>query len=88
MSKPLTPQELWVLYCLHNGLTNPMIASAMELSKNTVKVHKSNLYKKLGLLNLGKEEAFRQIHKFVQDFPDLFDNLLMPPDDGLCGANP
>jgi DNA-binding NarL/FixJ family response regulator len=75
MSKPLTPQELWVLYYLHNGLSNPLIASAMELSKNTVKVHKSNLYKKLNLLNLGKEEALKQLQKFVKDFPDLLDNL-------------
>ena len=88
MTRPLTNQELWVLYYLHNNLSNPEIASAMELSKNTVKVHKSNLYKKLNLLNLGREEASEQLNKFVKDFPDLFDNLLMPPDDGLCGANP
>lgn len=75
MTKPLTSQELWVLYYLHNELSNPEIASAMELSKNTVKVHKSNLYKKLGLLNLGKEEALKQLNKFVSTWPDLFDNL-------------
>ena len=55
----------------------------MELSKNTVKVHKSNLYKKLNLLNLGKEIAALEINDFVKSFPDLFDNLFPAVD-----ANP
>lgn len=75
MSKPLTPQELWVMYYLHNNLSNSEIASAMELSKNTVKVHKFNLYKKLALTGLTKAQQAGAINAFVSTWPDLFEGL-------------
>ncbi len=71
--RPLTKQERTVLYCLNFEFTNPEIAFAMDLAKNTVKVHKSNLYKKLGLLGLGKAAAQRELQAFCIENPDLID---------------
>jgi len=47
----LTPRERDVLQQLSRGLTNPEVASVLNLSRHTVKQHTSALYRKLGVRN-------------------------------------
>jgi DNA-binding CsgD family transcriptional regulator len=47
----LTPTELRVVEHVAAGLTNPEIASAMFVSRATVKTHLVHVYAKLGLSN-------------------------------------
>ena len=47
--EPLSERELEVLALLAEGLTNREIASRLFLTLNTVKVHTSNIYGKLGV---------------------------------------
>ena len=75
MTRPLTKQELWVLYFLDLELDNATIAEALDLEKNTVKVHKYNLYKKLKLNGLGKVQAAKELHQYAFENPDLFEGL-------------
>ena len=49
MIEPLSARELEVLSLLAEGLTNQEIAAKLHLSLNTVKVHCSNIYGKLGV---------------------------------------
>jgi len=58
MSKPLadpfgtlTARERELLAALGDGLTNAAIASALDISVNTVKFHLKNLYEKLNVKN-------------------------------------
>jgi DNA-binding NarL/FixJ family response regulator len=53
----LTPRETEVLQQLAQGLANKQIASALNLSENTVKFHISSIYTKLGASN--RAEAVR-----------------------------
>jgi LuxR family maltose regulon positive regulatory protein len=46
--EPLSGRELEVLQLIAEGLTNREIAARLFLSQNTVKVHSSNIYGKLG----------------------------------------
>ena len=50
-NKLLTKRELDVLACLHEGLTNPMIAERLCITIYTVKAHLSSIFHKLGLRN-------------------------------------
>lgn len=75
MFKALTKQEKLILFFVSHDLPNKEIAEAMGLSKNTVKVHKHNLYKKLNLVGLGKVEARKNLQQFASDNEDLFANL-------------
>jgi DNA-binding NarL/FixJ family response regulator len=75
MTRPLTNQELFVLYYLDLGLDNATIAECLDLQKNTVKVHKFNLYKKLKLNGLGKVQAAKELHEYCVENPDLFEDL-------------
>lgn len=81
MSKPLTNQEKLILFFVSHDLSNQEVAEAVELSKNTVKVHKYNLYKKLGLVGLGKVAALSNLQQFALDNPDLFDGLFPGEED-------
>lgn len=47
----LTPSELEVLKCLSKGLTNNEIATRRSVTKDTVKKHCKNIYKKLAVKN-------------------------------------
>jgi LuxR family maltose regulon positive regulatory protein len=47
--EPLSERELEVIQHLAEGLTNREIADRLYLSLNTVKVHTSNIYGKLGV---------------------------------------
>lgn len=49
--QPLSRRELDVLQQLVNGLSNREAASALFLSRHTVKQHTSSLYRKLGVRN-------------------------------------
>lgn len=50
-SQPLSRRELDVLQQLVNGLSNREVASALFLSRHTVKQHTCSLYRKLGVRN-------------------------------------
>jgi DNA-binding CsgD family transcriptional regulator len=63
-TRPLTRQELIILDCAANGMSNEEIAVCLELSKNTVKVHKFNAYVKLGLNGKTKGEALKGIKDY------------------------
>jgi LuxR family maltose regulon positive regulatory protein len=45
----LSDRELTVLRLLHGNLTNPEIAAALTISRNTLKTHLKNIYRKLGV---------------------------------------
>jgi DNA-binding NarL/FixJ family response regulator len=47
MEKPLTRQELVILRRLDSGLPITQIASALSISKNTIKTHLKSIYRKL-----------------------------------------
>jgi NarL family two-component system response regulator LiaR len=47
----LTPRELEVLGCLGQGMTDDEIASALAISKPTVRSHVSSILGKLGVSN-------------------------------------
>jgi LuxR family maltose regulon positive regulatory protein len=49
--EPLSGREIEVLQLIAEGLTNREIAARLFLSVNTVKVHSSNIYGKLGAHN-------------------------------------
>jgi DNA-binding NarL/FixJ family response regulator len=48
-AKRLTPRELEVLQLICNGLSNKEIAARLELSANTVAVHRANIMNALGV---------------------------------------
>lgn len=50
-SQPLSRRELDVLQQLVNGMSNREAASALHLSRHTVKQHTCSLYRKLGVRN-------------------------------------
>jgi LuxR family maltose regulon positive regulatory protein len=50
-SGPLTPKEVEILSLLDNGLSNKLIARALEISDETVKWHLKNLFLKLAAAN-------------------------------------
>lgn len=47
----LSPRELDILQHLAMGLSNPEVATALSLSRHTVKQHTSAVYRKLGVRN-------------------------------------
>lgn len=47
----LTPAELQVAQLAASGISNPQIASRLSMSRNTVKMHLSNVYLKLHIGN-------------------------------------
>src|SRR5258707_87991 len=85
--KPLTKQERYILFYASFQQPNKDIAEAMGLQVNTVKVHKHNLYKKLGLTGMTKEAARESLNAFVDNFPDLFDGLFTGMEDEAENLN-
>jgi LuxR family maltose regulon positive regulatory protein len=49
--EPLTERELNILRLLDKDLTNKEIARALVVTPGTVKVHTTNVYRKLGVNN-------------------------------------
>jgi len=49
--EPLTDRELQILHLLDKDLTNKEIAHELVLTTGTVKVHTSNVYRKLSVNN-------------------------------------
>jgi LuxR family maltose regulon positive regulatory protein len=49
LAEPLSERELEVLSLIAEGLSNPEVAERLYLSTNTVRVHTSNIYAKLGV---------------------------------------
>ena len=49
IAEGLTERELEVLACLVNGLGNKEIATALNISENTVKTHVRSILAKLGV---------------------------------------
>ncbi len=47
----LTPTELEISQLIKQGMTSKEIANTMNLSSNTIAFHRSNIRKKLGLMN-------------------------------------
>ena len=47
----LTPVELQVAQLAAEGMSNPQIATRLFVSRSTVKLHLSNVYRKLGVGN-------------------------------------
>jgi DNA-binding NarL/FixJ family response regulator len=48
LQEPLTPRELEVLQLVSHGLSNKLVARALNISEHTVKFHVSSTYAKLG----------------------------------------
>lgn len=46
---PLTPRERQVADLIARGFTNPQIAAALVIERETVKTHVSNILSKLGV---------------------------------------
>lgn len=57
----LTPQELKILILVSQGRLSKEIASELQISPNTVRVHRSHLFEKLSVQNMGEliHEALR-----------------------------
>jgi DNA-binding NarL/FixJ family response regulator len=64
----LTKSELAVLYLLAKGLQHKEIAYKYNLSINTVKCHKANIYRKLNVVNL--IEAIITYNKYIRSLSD------------------
>ena len=61
----LTARELEVLQLICDGLTNRAIADTLELSVNTVAVHRANMMQALGLHNTAELVAYAMRHGLV-----------------------
>ena len=51
MVEPLSEREIEVLSLIAEGLSNRQVAQRLVISVNTVRVHTSNIYGKLGVSN-------------------------------------
>ncbi|SMH47476.1 response regulator transcription factor [Azospirillum agricola] len=61
----LTPRELAVLKCLHEGKSNKLIAYQLGMCENTAKAHVRNILKKMGATN--RTEAAYLAHRCLLD---------------------
>lgn len=61
----LGTQEKEILSLAAQGLTNSQIAGKMYLSLSTIKFHKNNLFKKLGVRNISEAIVFSSNHKLL-----------------------
>jgi DNA-binding NarL/FixJ family response regulator len=61
----LSDRELEILRYVAMGLTNVRIASELWLTKNTVKFHLSNTYRKLGVANRTQASRFAHMHHLL-----------------------
>jgi LuxR family maltose regulon positive regulatory protein len=62
---PLTARELDVLRLLAEGLSNRQIAQRLYLSPNTVRIHTSNIYSKLGVSSRTQAAARGRVLGFL-----------------------
>jgi DNA-binding NarL/FixJ family response regulator len=62
----LTPRELQVLQLICDGKSNREIASALELSVNTVAVHRANIMNALGIHKTAELVVYAIRHGLVQ----------------------
>jgi len=74
-TEPLTRMERTVLLFLADKYDNSEIALALSLTKNTIKVHKYNLYKKLGWTHMTKYEVRENLELYVEYNPDIFADI-------------
>lgn len=68
----LTPAELDVAKHVADGLSNPQIAEALFISRNTVKTHVSHIFTKLGLST--RAELASEFTRRTADEPATADN--------------
>ncbi|WP_462410162.1 response regulator [Neobacillus sp. Marseille-QA0830] len=62
---PLTDREKEVLLCLVKGMNNKDIAQALYISDKTVKIHVSNIFKKLGVKSRSQVVIYAVQHQLV-----------------------
>ena len=58
-SSDLTPQELQVAMEVSAGRSNPEVAAALFISRKTVEMHLTRIYRKLGITNRAELVRFR-----------------------------
>lgn len=66
---PLTPQQRKILHLMVVGLTNREIADRLYLSRETVRVHVKNIYRRLGVTN--RDKAVRWAHEHGYEETDI-----------------
>lgn len=59
----ITQQESFILKQLAQGFTETQVAEQSKLSINTIKFHKKNLFKKLGIDNITSALQWFNIYK-------------------------
>jgi DNA-binding NarL/FixJ family response regulator len=64
-AKPLSKRETEILLLIKDGLSNPEIASKLELSIKTVENHTRNLFIKLGAKNRTEAVVIAVKHKVI-----------------------
>jgi DNA-binding NarL/FixJ family response regulator len=52
MNIELTPREVEVLKLIHAGMSTKEIANYLDISENTIRVHRSKIFSKLCFTNL------------------------------------
>lgn len=60
----LTRKEIDVAYLLKKGLKNKQIASILGLAEGTIKIHISNIYKKVGMKH--RKQVIKLLDHFIQ----------------------
>jgi DNA-binding NarL/FixJ family response regulator len=64
--RPLTPRELEVLQLICDGLSNREIAATLDLSVNTVSVHRTNIMTALGVHKAAELVVYAMQHGLVK----------------------
>ena len=64
--RPLTPRELEVLQLICDGLSNREIAAALDLSVNTISVHRTNIMTALGVHKAAELVVYAMQHGLVR----------------------
>ena len=72
--KILSPREIEVLDLTEQGYTNQEIAESLSLSVETIKTHKKNIRKRLGLKGIKSPEKWlwlaKNLNKSYKNNPD------------------
>lgn len=68
-SARLTKRELEVLHWIVGGRSNKQIADILDLSANTVRVHRANLMNQLGVHNAAELVVYAVRHSLVSVSP-------------------
>jgi DNA-binding NarL/FixJ family response regulator len=64
--RPLTPRELEVLQLICDGLSNREIAATLDLSVNTISVHRTNIMTALGVHKAAELVVYAMQHGLVK----------------------